>query len=87
MANIKNVDIDGLMTDYQQKFGAITHDNYALRLAYPICSKVGKIRVDKNFLRELILEKEDKLIEFAVVEGDICEHNFMAKLDANLKSR
>jgi hypothetical protein len=58
-----------------------------IRIICPYCNKTGSVPVDRGVITEIISQKQDYMVQLAIFPGDVCEHEFSVRIDANFKSR
>lgn len=56
-------------------------------LICPICNKTGFITIERVLVDQVLHENGDWMMELQVFAGEICEHEFLVRIDANMQVR
>ncbi|MHA1698851.1 MAG: hypothetical protein ACTSWN_08445 [Promethearchaeota archaeon] len=77
-----------MFEEFEKKLGGFEkEEDYVIWVICPKCKKTGQVKVDRELLKELFKKGRGRLIDFPVVAGTVCEHDFIVHLDGNLQVR
>ncbi len=76
-------DLDSLSSEVERKFGKPDDTGIAVVVTCPECGKSGVIVVDAG----AFAERGDGTCNYPVEGGIVCDHAFMAYIDAHFKAR
>lgn len=75
--------LDDIFDDYISKYGINSTDMVDVFITCPFCGKSKIIPIDKGLIGDL----NGRMMEYAVLEGVICEHEFIIAIDSNFVAR
>lgn len=80
---IDTSDLDAVLEECTARFGDVAIDEATILVSCPACHKSGKV----NAGRFIIDRSATGITEFPVEPGAVCEHGFLALIDARFKAR